>query len=165
VNYAFAALVFTPALAIGSFLNVVASRLPLGRSVSRPRSACPHCGAEIRPRDNVPVLSYLILRGRCRDCHASIGWRYPAVELTTAVLASVDARHTGSASGLNSAVARAGGLIATALLGTVLARTGEQLFGAFHQAAIVCAIACAAAGVAAFLLLSASRQHTDAAVR
>jgi leader peptidase (prepilin peptidase)/N-methyltransferase len=75
-----------PSLAIGSFLNVVASRLPLGHSVSTPRSACPHCGAEIRPRDNVPLLSYVLLRGRCRDCKASIGWRYPAVELTTAVL-------------------------------------------------------------------------------
>lgn len=77
---------FPPSLALGSFLNVVASRLPLGRSVSKPRSACMHCGTEIRARDNVPVLSYLLLRGRCRDCKATIGWRYPAVELTTAVL-------------------------------------------------------------------------------
>ena len=77
---------FPPSLALGSFLNVVASRLPLGRSVSKPRSACMHCGTEIRARDNVPVLSYLLLRGRCRDCKAPIGWRYPAVELTTAVL-------------------------------------------------------------------------------
>ena len=85
--HAAAALVaFPPSLALGSFLNVVASRLPLGRSVSRPRSACMHCGTEIRARDNVPVLSYLLLRGRCRDCKAAIGWRYPAVELTTAVL-------------------------------------------------------------------------------
>ena len=77
---------FPPSLALGSFLNVVASRLPLGRSVSKPRSACMHCGTEIRARDHVPVLSYLLLRGRCRDCKATIGWRYPAVELTTAVL-------------------------------------------------------------------------------
>lgn len=77
---------FPPSLALGSFLNVVASRLPLGRSVSKPRSACMHCGTEIRAHDNVPVLSYLLLRGRCRDCKAAIGWRYPAVELTTAVL-------------------------------------------------------------------------------
>jgi leader peptidase (prepilin peptidase)/N-methyltransferase len=73
---------------VGSFLNVVASRLPLGRSVSKPRSACMHCGTEIRPRDNVPLLSYLLLRGRCRACTAPIGWRYPAVELATALLAA-----------------------------------------------------------------------------
>jgi leader peptidase (prepilin peptidase)/N-methyltransferase len=88
VNLGYAAVVFAPALAVGSFLNVVASRLPLGRSVSKPRSACPHCNTEIRPRDNIPVVSYLLLRGRCRACHASIGWRYPAVELSTALLAA-----------------------------------------------------------------------------
>jgi leader peptidase (prepilin peptidase)/N-methyltransferase len=86
VHAAAALFAFPPSLALGSFLNVVASRLPLGRSVSKPRSACMHCGTEIRARDNVPVLSYLLLRGRCRDCRAPIGWRYPAVELTTAVL-------------------------------------------------------------------------------
>ena len=88
MNLGYAAVVFAPALAVGSFLNVVASRLPLGRSVSKPRSACPHCGTAIRPRDNIPVLSYLLLQGRCRDCRASIGWRYPAVELSTALLAA-----------------------------------------------------------------------------
>jgi leader peptidase (prepilin peptidase)/N-methyltransferase len=86
VNVAFAAVLFAPALAIGSFLNVVASRLPAGRSVVRPRSACPQCGEEIRSRDNIPVVSYLLLRGRCRDCRAGISWRYPAVELATALL-------------------------------------------------------------------------------
>jgi leader peptidase (prepilin peptidase)/N-methyltransferase len=86
VNAAFAAVVLAPGLALGSFLNVVAARLPRGLSVVRPRSACMHCGTEIRPRDNVPVVSYLLLRGRCRDCAAPIGWRYPAVELGTAVL-------------------------------------------------------------------------------
>ena len=87
MNVGFAAVVFLPSLAIGSFLNVVVSRLPLGRSVSTPRSACPHCDAPIRSRDNIPLLSYLLLRGRCRDCRAPIGLRYPAVELATAVLA------------------------------------------------------------------------------
>lgn len=89
----------------------------------------------------------------------SIGMAGAVAPLTTAVLASVDARHTGSASGLNSAVARAGGLIATALLGSVLAATGEHLFGAFHQAVIVCSIACVAAGAAAFVLLSHSQRR------
>jgi leader peptidase (prepilin peptidase)/N-methyltransferase len=73
-------------LAIGSFLNVVVYRVPLGRSVVRPASACPRCGAAIRPRDNVPVLSWLLLRGKCRDCAAPISCRYPLVESSTAVL-------------------------------------------------------------------------------
>jgi leader peptidase (prepilin peptidase)/N-methyltransferase len=82
MNAAFAAVVLAPGLALGSFLNVAAMRLPVGRS------ACPHCGAGIRPRDNVPVLSYLLLRGRCRDCAGPIALRYPAGELATALLAA-----------------------------------------------------------------------------
>jgi leader peptidase (prepilin peptidase) / N-methyltransferase len=88
MNAALAAVVFAPSVAIGSFMNVVAARLPLGRSVVKPRSACMHCGHEIRSRDNIPIVSYVLLRGRCRDCGAAIGWRYPAVELTTGVLAA-----------------------------------------------------------------------------
>jgi leader peptidase (prepilin peptidase)/N-methyltransferase len=86
MNAAAAAFALVPGLAIGSFLNVVASRLPLKRSLSRPGSACMHCGTEIRARDNIPVVSYLLLGGRCRSCRAPIGWRYPAVEILTAVL-------------------------------------------------------------------------------
>ena len=72
-------------LAIGSFLNVVIYRVPLSRSVASPPSACPHCGAAIRWYDNLPVFSWLLLRGRCRDCSAPISVRYPLVELGTAV--------------------------------------------------------------------------------
>jgi len=86
VNEAFAAVAFVPGLAIGSFLNVVAARLPHGRSIVKPRSACMQCGTEIRSRDNIPVVSYLVLRGRCRDCGGSISLRYPALELGTALL-------------------------------------------------------------------------------
>lgn len=86
MNAALAAVVFAPGLAVGSFLNVVAARVPLGKSIVKPRSACMHCGSEIRSRDNIPLVSYLLLRGRCRDCGASISWRYPALELATAVL-------------------------------------------------------------------------------
>ncbi len=73
-------------LIVGSFLNVVIHRVPQGRSVVRPRSACPSCGAGITPRDEVPVLSWLLLRGRCRSCRASISARYPLVELANGVL-------------------------------------------------------------------------------
>lgn len=70
-------------LSIGSFLNVVVYRVPLGLSIVRPASACPGCGSAIRARDNVPVLSWLLLGRRCRDCRTSISARYPLVELLT----------------------------------------------------------------------------------
>lgn len=73
-------------LAIGSFLNVVIWRVPRDESVVSPPSACPTCESSIRPRDNVPVLSWLLLRGRCRNCSAPISARYPLVECGTAVL-------------------------------------------------------------------------------
>ena len=71
---------------IGSFLNVVIHRLPREESIVFPNSRCPACQASIRPWDNIPVISYLILRGRCRACQASISPRYPAVEALTALL-------------------------------------------------------------------------------
>jgi leader peptidase (prepilin peptidase)/N-methyltransferase len=80
------ALMLAPGLALGSFLNVVAARLPERRSVVRPRSACPSCSAIIAWYDNIPVLSYVVLRGRCRSCGVRIAPLYPAVELTTAGL-------------------------------------------------------------------------------
>jgi leader peptidase (prepilin peptidase) / N-methyltransferase len=70
----------------GSFLNVVAYRLPRGESLSRPRSRCPQCQTPIKPYDNVPVLSWLALRGRCRSCRAPISARYPLVEAMTGLL-------------------------------------------------------------------------------
>jgi leader peptidase (prepilin peptidase) / N-methyltransferase len=73
-------------LLLGSFLNVVAYRLPRGESLAFPPSHCPSCDTPIKPYDNVPVLSWLLLRGRCRSCGEPIAWRYPLVELTTALL-------------------------------------------------------------------------------
>ena len=73
-------------LLIGSFLNVVIWRVPRGESIVRPPSHCPGCDTPIAPRDNLPVLSWLLLRGRCRHCGTRISWRYPAVELATAGL-------------------------------------------------------------------------------
>ena len=82
-------------LMIGSFLNVVIWRVPRGESIVSPPSACPRCGHEIRPRDNLPVIGWLILRGRCRDCGNPISARYPLVELATGVLFAVTALLTG----------------------------------------------------------------------
>src|SRR5271170_5683833 len=73
-------------LVFGSFLNVCISRLPRHESVAAGRSRCPECGKPIRALDNVPLLSFLVLRGRCRDCGERISWRYPAIELATAAL-------------------------------------------------------------------------------
>ena len=75
-----------PGLAVGSFLNVVAARLPEQRSIVRPRSACGSCATPIAWYDNLPLLSYALLRGRCRACGARISLIYPAVELATAAL-------------------------------------------------------------------------------
>jgi leader peptidase (prepilin peptidase)/N-methyltransferase len=72
-------------LIIGSFLNVVAYRVPRGQSIVKPRSRCTTCGEEVRAFDNVPLLSWLFLRGRCRHCKAPISARYPAVELVTGI--------------------------------------------------------------------------------
>ena len=86
MDLALGVLAFWPALALGSFVNVVATRVPLGRSVVQPRSACMSCGTELAWYDNVPVLSYFLLRGKCRSCGARISPLYPAVELATAGL-------------------------------------------------------------------------------
>ena len=86
-------------LIVGSFLNVVIYRLPRGESLVTPRSHCPGCDRPVRPRDNVPVLSWMLLRGHCRDCHEAIPGRYPLVEAATAGLyVAVVAVHGSGAS-------------------------------------------------------------------
>jgi leader peptidase (prepilin peptidase) / N-methyltransferase len=81
---------------IGSFLNVVIHRVPREESIAFPNSRCPSCGTAIRPYDNVPVISWAVLRGRCRACRAPISARYPAVELLTAALFTLTYRlHSG----------------------------------------------------------------------
>lgn len=82
-------------LVIGSFLNVVIWRVPRGESIASPPSHCPSCGNPVRPRDNVPVVSWLLLRGRCRDCKTQISRRYPLVELATGVVFAVMAVRFG----------------------------------------------------------------------
>jgi leader peptidase (prepilin peptidase) / N-methyltransferase len=88
-----ASVCFVAGLLVGSFLNVVIWRVPRGESVVRPASHCPVCDTPIRPWDNIPVLSWLLLRGRCRSCAAPISARYPAVEVGTgAVFAALAVR-------------------------------------------------------------------------
>ena len=82
-------------LMIGSFLNVVIWRVPRDESVVRPRSHCPSCGHPVRPYDDIPVVSWVVLRGRCRDCGERISIRYPLVELGTAVLFGITGAHFG----------------------------------------------------------------------
>jgi leader peptidase (prepilin peptidase) / N-methyltransferase len=99
VTWFFIALSAAFGLIVGSFLNVVVWRVPRGESVVRPASACPSCHATIRPWDNVPVLSWFVLRGRCRDCGAAISRRYPLVEAVTGLLfALVVVRFLGAGS-------------------------------------------------------------------
>jgi len=90
-----AAIAFVFGLVVGSFLNVVAWRLPRGESLVHPPSACPNCGTPIKPYDNVPVLSWLLLRGRCRSCGHPISPRYPLVELATGAIWFLMAWHNG----------------------------------------------------------------------
>jgi leader peptidase (prepilin peptidase)/N-methyltransferase len=82
----FGAIAFAFGLVVGSFLNVVIHRLPRGESIVWPGSRCPRCGRAIRAHENIPLVSYLLLRGRCRGCNAQISLRYPAIELLTGIL-------------------------------------------------------------------------------
>jgi leader peptidase (prepilin peptidase)/N-methyltransferase len=88
MDAALALVALAPGLALGSFLNVVAARVPLRRSVVSPASSCPECSARIAWHDTIPVLSYVLLRGRCRSCRVEIPWKYPVVEAATAGLVS-----------------------------------------------------------------------------
>ena len=101
-------------LVVGSFLNVVIHRVPLHQSVVWPASHCPACGESIAPVDNVPVLSYVLLRGRCRNCKARISARYPLVEALTGALFAAAAHEFGLDLRLLSALALISTLVALA---------------------------------------------------
>lgn len=83
----FSVFAFIFGAAIGSFLNVCIFRIPAGQSIVKPLSRCPSCEHPIRFYDNIPIISFILLRGRCRDCGAKISWRYPLVELISGLLA------------------------------------------------------------------------------
>ena len=101
-------------LAIGSFLNVVIARVPAHRPVSRPPSACPQCAVPIQRRDNIPVVSWVVLRGRCRACRAPISARYPLVEILTAGLFVEVVLRFGWSWSLPAELALVAGLVALA---------------------------------------------------
>ena len=101
-------------LVVGSFLNVVIYRVPRKESIVSPRSACPTCDVPIAPRDNVPILSWLYLRGRCRNCHSPISMRYPLVEAATAGLFAGVAARIGFSWTLPAYLVLAAGLLALA---------------------------------------------------
>jgi leader peptidase (prepilin peptidase)/N-methyltransferase len=118
-----AAIAFVFGAVIGSFLSVVAHRLPRGEPFATGRSRCPECGAQIAAYDNVPILSWLLLRGRCRSCGERISARYPLVELATGLaFAAAVVVHEEAAEGLATgpdAAGLAAGLVFIAVLATV----------------------------------------------
>src|SRR5215218_8031042 len=103
-------------LVVGSFLNVVIHRVPRRESIVWPASHCPHCGEPIRPVDNVPLISYLLLRGRCRNCKERISARYPAVEALTGLFFGTAAFEFGVTLALLSALVLIAALIALAVI-------------------------------------------------
>ncbi|MGY3128356.1 leader peptidase (prepilin peptidase)/N-methyltransferase [Agrococcus sp. UYP33] len=114
-------------LLIGSFLNVVIFRVPAGRSIVSPPSACGGCGARIRPIDNVPVLSWLWLGGRCRDCKVRISARYPFVELLTGVVFAAIVLRFAPWEALDGSVPQIVGALAETVAFLVLAAVGVAL--------------------------------------
>lgn len=114
-------------LLIGSFLNVVIFRVPAGRSIVSPPSACGACGSRIRPIDNVPVLSWLLLRGRCRDCSTPISARYPLVELLTGVVFAAVVLRFAPWQALEQSAGEAIGTLAVTLAFLVIAGIGVAL--------------------------------------
>ena len=141
---------------VGSFLNVVAHRLPRKESVVSPPSRCPSCGAGVRPYDNLPVLSWLLLRGKCRDCSAPIGARYPLVELGTALLWAAVVAARDDAAGI-----ALGLILVTALVPIVLIDLEHRLIpnlitGPAAVAAIVAGLALDLDGVPEQLIAGAA---------
>jgi leader peptidase (prepilin peptidase)/N-methyltransferase len=161
-----ASIAFIGGMITGSFVGVVAHRVPRGRSIVGPRSECPSCGAQIAAYDNVPVVSWLLLRGRCRSCHALIPARYPLIELAVGIAFAATTIVL-----YDDPAALALGLVFVAVLAAITLTDLERrvipnavlLVGAVIGVGIVAATdpstlperAAAAAGAGAFLLLFA----------
>lgn len=143
-------------LIVGSFLNVVAHRLPRGESVARPASRCPGCGEPIKPYDNIPVLSWLLLRGKCRNCGAPISARYPMAELATGLLYAAVVAARDDAAGI-----AIGLILVTALVPIVLVDLEHRLIpnlitGPAAVAALVAGVALDLDGVGEQLIAGAA---------
>ncbi len=132
--------------AIGSFLNVVIWRVPRGESIIRPPSHCPDCDRAIRPRDNVPVLGWLLLRGRCRDCDSRISSRYPLVELGTGLLFAAIAIKVGLQPVLPAYLYLAAISVALALIDLDVKRLPDKIVLPSYLVALVLLGAAAIAG-------------------
>ncbi len=157
-------------LAVGSFLNVVIYRVPRGLSIVAPRSACPDCGTPISNRDNVPVVSWLLLHGRCRNCGKPIAMRYPLVEALTAALFAGVAARFGATWPLPAYLVLMAGLLALAyidvearklprvIVNVVFVLVAALLFGASaatgHWRALLVALAGSAAWFALFFVIN-----------
>jgi leader peptidase (prepilin peptidase) / N-methyltransferase len=139
------ALVAVTGLIVGSFLNVVIYRVPRGLSVVEPRSFCPHCNTPVRPLDNIPVVSWVLLRGRCRRCRGPISVRYPLVELATGIVFAT----VGWGLGPHWAVAGFCVLAATLVALVAIERDGlEPPISVAATGTIIATAALVAAGVA-----------------
>lgn len=134
-------------LIVGSFLNVVVHRVPRGESIVRPSSRCPGCQAEIAPRDNIPVLSWLLLRGRCRHCSQPISPRYPAIELATGVLFALAAVRFGPSVELAAFAALFASLVAVTAIDLELRLVPKRIvWPTFGTGLVLLAVAAAVLG-------------------
>jgi len=134
-------------LVVGSFLNVVVHRVPRSESVVHPASHCPACSAPVRPRHNVPVLGWLLLRGRCADCREPISVRYPLVELGTGVLFAAVAARFGLSPELPAYLYLAAVSVALALIDLDVLRLPDRIvLPSYVVAAVLLLAAAVAAG-------------------
>lgn len=152
----FVAIAFLFGLLIGSFLNVVAYRLPRGESLVSPPSHCPACGKPVRHRDNIPVLGWLLLRGRCRDCGEPFSWRYPAVELLTGVLYALVVATQDEAIGVVLGLCLVTALIPITLIDLDVRRIPDKITAPAAVAALVAGLALDIGGVPEQLIAGAA---------
>lgn len=145
-----AALAFVTGLVLGSFLNVCIRRIPAGESIVRPGSHCPGCKAAIRPYDNIPLISYALLRGRCRGCGEPISLRYPFVELLTGIAMVALVLHFG----LTPVLPVYAAFLAALIVITFIDLDHQIIPDVISLPGIVIGLVCAAAGLGPSLAAS-----------